>query len=336
MNWLEEHGYEIVGEPVAIRVPTRVEVSAKMQMALNMNQYRNMHHHQLNKQKVNFDKIVGPQLEKLFPDQLDQIAIHYEVFAQNKGRLDTGNVASIVDKYFSDTMVGRNIIEDDDYTHIVHTSASCGGISPKDPHAIVTVMQVAKKEQEMPMRILLDQEEIDVAIKEYVENHVNMPVDEVVITSDENGLQVEIMVGSGEPGADKPEEKPKAPRKARGGRPRGSKNKPKEEAADAGGNSETGGDGDGKGAADAGGDEKPTATEAPDPIPLKPEAEAEATANAEAKSEKPTAGNLFGDDSQSPSSDNTSDAKAEAPTAEQEAPGDTAPKAKVSSIFDAD
>lgn len=113
-----------------MRLPTYIDISKKTTKALNLNVYRNLHHHHLNIQKQNFHSVVKPLLRHI--KRAEKIWIHYEIFAPRNGRLDTMNVGSIVDKYFSDTMVEAKKIEDDDYNHVVLNSFSFGGVCPLD------------------------------------------------------------------------------------------------------------------------------------------------------------------------------------------------------------
>ena len=239
IEWPGLEGYE-VGRVYTVEAPTYIQVSKKRTEALNLNVYRNLHHHYLDKQKKNFHAEVKTRLAAL--PHLEQIAIHYEIFAPRNNRLDTMNVGSITDKYFSDTLVEAKKILDDNYKHIVATSFSFGGIDRMNGHAKITIYELKK---ELPMRVLLDDNDIQTALEDYVEAQGIAGATGVEITVQGSTIEAEVQFGEA-PEAEKP-----APKK-RGGRPRGSKNKAKvEETADANddteadstGNSDTGSDG---------------------------------------------------------------------------------------------
>ncbi len=131
------------------------------------------------------------------------------------------NVGSIVDKYFSDTLVETKKIMDDHFGHVVLVSFSFGGVVPMDGHAIAKIHILEQEERENPMRIFLDENEIKQAIQTYVDEHVDLPVQDLLFNMTDDGLSVEVVTGEGLPPM--PSTKPKG----RGGRPKGSKNKPK-------------------------------------------------------------------------------------------------------------
>lgn len=337
LDGLEIAGFELSGEPVTVRLPTSVHVSKSLKKAINLNVYRNLHHHHLNKQKTNFHEEVKPLLRTLKGWQ--EIAIHYTIFAPTKQRLDTMNVGSVLDKYFSDTLVEAGKLPDDNYNHIKHVSFSFGGVSPRDGYATATIYPLKTKE-DTQVRIFMDESEVisalvqsmtqkqmEDALTSYIKDTVGLTVTEVVINSDEeDGLSVEIMAEAGT-------EAPKP--KSRGGRPRGSKNKPKpapkkEETPDVDGSAETGaGDGDSggsdapeTGAADTGSEKPESSSEE------KAETQTEDSSSGEGKKRK----NLFEDEeTQSSSTSGTGDS-AEATSSDSE---EEKPVKKKSSIFDA-
>lgn len=205
-------------------VPTYVNVSKKLTKALNLNEYRNMHYHHLNEQKKNFHSEVKSQLEAL--PRMDKIAVHYEIFAPRNNRLDTMNVGSVTDKYFSDSMVEAERILDDNYHHIVASSFSFGGVDKMNGHAKITIFEL---EEETPMRVLLDDNDFQTALENYVEQQGIAGATGVKITVQGDKVEAEVLFGDAPAVVAE-----KAPaKKGRGGRPAGSKNKPKvEETAD--------------------------------------------------------------------------------------------------------
>ena len=178
--------FDRVRDSYNVRIPTYVHVSRKNLKAVNLNIYRNLHHHHLNTQKKNFADKVLPLLKT--KPRAEQIWIHYTIYAPSNRRLDTMNVGSIADKYFSDTMVEAGKIPDDNTDHIVLSTFSFGGVSKLDGYAIATVyiLNVQQKDKEPePMKILLDQEDIHNALNDYLKTlqFPNMETATVELTS---------------------------------------------------------------------------------------------------------------------------------------------------------
>lgn len=297
----------------SVRIPTYVHVSKKNQKAVNLNVYRNLHHHHLNTQKKNFTDEVTPLLRS--KPRAEKIWIHYTIFAPSNRRLDTMNVGSIADKYFSDTMVEAGKIPDDNQEHIVLSTFSFGGLSKMDGHAIATVHILDTKTEDkesQDMRIILDQEDIQNALNTYVKtlNFPNAESAEVELSVEDDEIVAEVIMGN-------------APVKNKGGRPRKTTKKPastKEEVADVSEKPADSGD-------EGSGTESDTGSS--DATEANVEAgEEETPAKTKGETKK---GNLFGDE-ESPSSDST------AKTEDSPAKGATkvVKPAKKSSIFDVD
>ena len=306
---------ELFGDVVdsySVRVPTYVHVSKKNKQAVNLNVYRNLHYHLLDTQKKNFADEVTPLLRD--KPRAERIWIHYTIFAPSNHRLDTMNVGSVTDKYFSDTMVEAGKIPDDNYQHIVLSTFSFGGVVPMGGHAVATVHILKPKQEKEPekMRILLDQDDIQNALNAYVKTlqFPNADKAEVELSIEDDEIVAEVIIGE-------------APVKNRGGRPRkltrttttsAPKTEVTEDAVQT--DSEGGSDSSASGGSDA-------------PEADAEEGEAEAPVQP-AKKESPS-GNLFGDE----------DSRSSASTEETE---DSPPKgkttivkpAKKSSIFDVD
>jgi hypothetical protein len=324
---LEDVGFEPCGESVQIELPTFVEVTKTKRKSCNLNEYRNLHHHLLNKQKINFKAKVKKAIEALNP--MDTIAIHYTIYAQRNGRMDTMNVGSVIDKYFSDALVELNKLRDDDYTNIVWISFSFGGVSKGNPHAIATITPVRKKAD---MRILLEQTEVieallaeltedqmQVAIGNYVRNTIGLEPKDIVISNDDE-LSVEIFAGPSTGSA--PVQKTKAkPKTTRTRKPKPTPEKEPEDKADVDGSSETGSDDSGKGTG-GGADTDAPAEQTEAPVKAKKSAlfdNDEETATKTDTTEKSSKGgaakNLFTDEENQSSSDQseegTGDAKAD-------------------------
>ena len=155
---------------------------------------------------------------------METITLHYDIYPKTKRRLDIMNVGSIVDKYFSDTLVEEGVIPDDDLKHVTFVSFGFGGLSEQE-YVLVTITETSEpKRSKEPMRILLDDNDIQTALTAYVEQQGIPNATGVEITIEDGELVAEVMTGEAEA---KPKTTSTEP-KSRRGRPKGSKNKPKE------------------------------------------------------------------------------------------------------------
>ena len=75
---------------------------------LNLNEYRNTHYQTLSQAKRAFMPIGIPEGFKA-----KKIRLTYHIQKKTKRRFDTGNIFSIVDKFFLDWMVSAGYIPDD-------------------------------------------------------------------------------------------------------------------------------------------------------------------------------------------------------------------------------
>lgn len=300
-----------------IKLPMRIKTSSKKKQALNLNVYRNLHHRSLHAQKREFEKLAKKLLRGIPP--LGVITLHYEVFVESKRRLDIMNVGSIVDKYFSDSLTSEGIIKDDDYRNIPRVSFTFGGKVDKE-HVLVTITEIEKRKEDTPMRVLLDQADIQKALTTYV-GIMGIPnATGIRLKCDAEGI-VTAEVTFDETNDDEPPlEDAKPKKRGRGGRPAGSKNKPKiepKEDDDVGTPVQAGAAGSSEGDR------------------ILPDGETPTTADTEVDSPSPKGtakGNLFGD-KENPSSEDD-DGVAEEATPDS-APTEEPVAKKRGSIFDA-
>lgn len=153
-----------------ISLPSSVPVSAKKKFSLNINQYRNAHHHTLNKAKVVFDELVQPLL-KILP-KMEQVKLSYMLYQGTNGKIDTANVCSIVDKFFSDSLVSAGKIPDDNSDIVLSVKFRYGGVDKHNPRVDVIVEPIGSwsnpEEKDDDMQITIVQTEIETAIINYL------------------------------------------------------------------------------------------------------------------------------------------------------------------------
>lgn len=169
---------------VPISVPNPTKKKPDRHWYLNLNQYRNTHFQTLNKAKVTFHDIVAPRLAEL--PRLSAVRLVYTLFTRSNQLCDTNNICSIVDKFFSDTLVSCEVIEDDNFKIVVGSSFEYGGIDKSDPRVEVTIIPVGSEtnpagitaeddqtEKDIqPMQITIVQTEIEDAIRKHILSQV--------------------------------------------------------------------------------------------------------------------------------------------------------------------
>lgn len=211
--------------------------------ALNLNVYRNLYYRALSAMKKNFDARAKDLIKDGEIPPLGKVWLHYEIHPNQKGRVDTMNVGSIVDKFFSDSLTGAGIIEDDDYTRVVFNSFSFGCVVKGEAFVKVHITELEPR-KERAMRVLLDEEDIQAALEAYVSERGISGATGVKLSAEGGELTAEVLFGTtlAQTKTTDDEDQPPKPAKNRGGRPAGSKNKPKEDSDDVG-SSASGGSG---------------------------------------------------------------------------------------------
>lgn len=192
-------------------LPMRIPINKRGEVeALNLNVYRNLHHYKHSALKKNFHKLMVPKLKHL--PKMDKITLHYQVFPKTRGRLDTMNVGSIVDKFFSDVLVEAGVIPDDDYTHVVFNSFEIGPVCKDNPRVVVTITEINPTKKEKPMRILLDENDIQIALTTYVEELGISGATGVELRIENDEIVAEVLTGDAPVSVAKPAPKTRKPR----------------------------------------------------------------------------------------------------------------------------
>lgn len=197
--------------------------------ALNLNVYRNLYFRALSAMKKNFEARAKKLIQKKNIPSLGRIWLHYEIFPNQRGRVDTMNVGSIVDKFFSDSLTNAKIIEDDDYTKVVFNSFCFGAVVKGEAFVRVHIIELEPRNKR-DMRVLLDQADVQAALEAYVEERGLSGASGVKLTVENGEITAEVLFGVNTPALTESDED-SAPKK-RGGRPLGSKNKPKPEVTE--------------------------------------------------------------------------------------------------------
>lgn len=146
-----------------LKLPSSLEQGKKgKRFYLNLNGYRNAHHHTLNNAKVRFKEQVREMILSLGSAGYGRVKFTYRVFPRTWQPADISNICSVVDKFFSDAFVELGYLADDNFKYLPEVIYLFGGISKKNPRVEVTVEELTN------MKVQLEQDEIDEALNEYL------------------------------------------------------------------------------------------------------------------------------------------------------------------------
>jgi hypothetical protein len=127
---------------VSIEVPLYLVVGKKKpkKIAINLNTYRNLYHHQNDDLKKQFRDLIGPELRaKLNGAQFNMLWIHYFIHRNSELLFDTGNISSVLEKFFLDVLKNIEAIPDDNYKHVRFGSYSVNPTKIKTENRFATV-----------------------------------------------------------------------------------------------------------------------------------------------------------------------------------------------------
>ncbi len=152
-------------------MPLKVDLSKKSHVNLNLNWYRNAHFYTLNTSKVLFKEQIWDQLKDL--PFFTSVRLKYVIYPGSKRLLDVANIGSIIDKYFCDAMTESEHWEDDNYTVVKEVTYAFGEIDKNNPRAEVFIQEIIDF-KEFPMRITLEQNEVNEALSQYLQKNFNI------------------------------------------------------------------------------------------------------------------------------------------------------------------
>ena len=138
---------------------------------INLNQYRNADFFTLNKAKALFKEMVQDQINQL--PAFEWVTMKYILFPGSYREMDTNNVCSIAEKFFSDALVESGKLEDDNYQFLKETTFSFGEVNPQNPR-VELHLSGPRKEEKMDMQVNLTNEDFMEAMHFYVKAKLPM------------------------------------------------------------------------------------------------------------------------------------------------------------------
>lgn len=130
-------------------LPVRIQTSANKKFSLNLNTYRNAHHHTKNTAKKNFaadlytrnsqvlNEVIKAGNEFAYP-----LHLQYKLFTKTKRKCDIANVLSIVDKFACDALVDLGLIVDDNYDYISKIEYLWGEVDKDNPRVELIIKEL--------------------------------------------------------------------------------------------------------------------------------------------------------------------------------------------------
>lgn len=122
---------------VQIELPLYVDIGGKdKKWYLNLNVYRNSFYHQLNKAKLKYAKQISTvcttAILPVIPEghYIVRMSVDYVIYPSTKRKFDLGNVASIVEKFFLDTLQKLELLKNDDYECVFRSTYNIGSVAP--------------------------------------------------------------------------------------------------------------------------------------------------------------------------------------------------------------
>jgi hypothetical protein len=155
-----------------VNLPLRVRVTKKKDFLINLNQYRNAHFLTLNRAKILFKEAIHDQLVKL--PVFETVEFKYFLFPGSLHELDTNNICSIADKFFSDALVEAGKLEDDNYRFLTKSTFEFASVDKANPRVEVHITGKIK-ENSMQIQALLDHSDFIQALEQYVRKHYPIP-----------------------------------------------------------------------------------------------------------------------------------------------------------------
>jgi Holliday junction resolvase RusA-like endonuclease len=102
--------------PLCIDVPYKKLDKKPKRYYLNLNAYRNWHHHVNNMLKTRYKDLMKDQIEGL--KLQTPISVEFTLYKGSKRKMDKGNTFTVQSKFLYDALVEYGCIEDDNDEHI--------------------------------------------------------------------------------------------------------------------------------------------------------------------------------------------------------------------------
>lgn len=117
--------------------PLTIKTTSKKAFRLNLNIYRNTHHHELNKAKINYKEVMKEQIQRTSKFKI--ISVVYTLFAKTRHKQDISNILCIHDKFFMDALVEFDRLPSDNYEHLPKVTYMWGAVDKDNPRVQIVI-----------------------------------------------------------------------------------------------------------------------------------------------------------------------------------------------------
>lgn len=130
--------------PYVIIAPIYIQVGVKKKKKhyINLNGYRNWAFHLSNELKKTYATIVSNTDEFKQLPKLGKVKLTYKIFYHQNRDFDIDNIGAISGKFFQDTLVKHNKIDDDNHKYIPEIVYMFGGIDRSNPRVEVHIEEI--------------------------------------------------------------------------------------------------------------------------------------------------------------------------------------------------
>lgn len=132
----------------AFSVPIVLEigVNKKKNYYLNLNKYKQWHFQESNNIKRTF-KLETLECMRELQKVTKPCKMTYTIYYSTKRAFDLDNIGSIVAKFTQDALVELEILEDDDYHHIVEVQFLYGGVDKDNPRCDIVIEEIDDEQE---------------------------------------------------------------------------------------------------------------------------------------------------------------------------------------------
>lgn len=129
-------------ETYTLRSPVYIILGKKTKnkIPMNLNNYRNLHHHQSDDAKKQYKFVMTVQINRL--PKMKKVSLLFVLHRGTRAKGDRHNVCSIVQKFFCDALVELGKLPSDTDEHVLWEKYETGDVSPKKPYCEIIINHI--------------------------------------------------------------------------------------------------------------------------------------------------------------------------------------------------
>ena len=131
----------MAGQTFSVPISIEVGVRTIKRYYLNLNGYRNWHHHLSNQLKKAFKIAVADDIRQLTP-LTKPCSITYVIYYRDRRGVDIDNIGSVISKFTNDALVELGVLEDDNCNFVKEIHYVFGGVDKDNPRCEVRIEEL--------------------------------------------------------------------------------------------------------------------------------------------------------------------------------------------------